>query len=199
MLYLLHKGLILVMDVQGQWRLCYKLVHGVWAEIHGEVLTLVAKPTFGPLVGIAGSRTRLTFSGTAVRDAIVFTTNDCSLAHTYSPGPATLPIRLQSSEISTTENMTMVDKLRVCFAVQESGMDSPDDWATLDLSLIQRAPPVAHPVRVVVGSTPDMTLTNIIEGTLFFRYLFHCRHATSFECRYSVFSKGYTLLFSPRL
>ena len=86
--------------LNGTWRVCYKQAGGgLWTLVGQTVpynlgttvgpgsymtplyFTVISFPSFSPLVGVAGSVTPITFSGSVDGDYIVLQTGDCNNAH----------------------------------------------------------------------------------------------------------------------
>ena len=146
------------------WNTCVKVLDGIWTMVANVRLTVVARPTIFPVVGIAGSVTPITFSHTVGStgnvtantsanvtsvalpqitdsDFVVIQSAPCSSAYVAATGPTSLaPTLLQNSMVSTTTAMTATAELRVCYATKESGGNSGDDYTELPLKLQHRTP-----------------------------------------------------------
>jgi hypothetical protein len=154
----------------GTYKFCYKLADSAWGHVANNNLIVLAPPSFSPVVGIAGTLTRLTFTGASNGDIIVLAAGvNCSTigAHTAIANASSLGKRtLEQMKVNTLHLMTYAGVLRACFATQESGANSTDDFALLPLSFTQRAPPVFSPSRMIVGAQQEMNISNTATGDL---------------------------------
>lgn len=158
---------------KGFWKMCYKLVGGIWTGVTNRQLTVISRPTFTPTLGISGSITPLTFNGSQTGDFIVLQQNNCDNSHIVVSSEMSLPKTAISNtplcygidcttypnSILTHVNMTLPTALKVCFASMESGGNSPDDFTALDLDFEQITSPDFHPKRASVGTAQLLNVT----------------------------------------
>ena len=164
----------------GSWNLCYRLNGGLWTWVRDYTLTVIPVPSFSPLVGIAGTLTPLTFSGTMLDDLVSITStllcnstwNMTNSAHSLAS------TNLLDDRINTLVSMTQVGMLTVCFATKESRGNSADDFITLPIQFRQRSFPLIEPVtwqagvgtmRTVSGAAQEFNFSGVLSGdaTLF--------------------------------
>jgi len=55
--------------------------------------------------------------------------------------------------------------LKVCYATQESGGDSADDYVELPQEFTQLTPPSFHPARTFTGAAQSLSVTAANNGT----------------------------------
>ena len=163
----LHKG-----TDPGIYKLCYKPSVGIWTHVTYQNLTVVARPVYLPVMGMSGTVTVITFMGsmhtplgpdyslhTATDgDFVVMTAHgtSCDDAHTITAGTAALPrTNVSDLQVSTTMSMTATTQLHLCYALQLSGGDSADDYATLDHAFSQLD---FDPKRIISGAPQLITV-----------------------------------------
>jgi hypothetical protein len=163
--------------IAGMWTLCYKTAGGVWTMIKPAAthdLNVLSKPTFVPLMGMAGVSIPFTFP-TGMSPALTQAMNDTNLvtvpidgdyvtmqltscldAYGTALGPNALSKRnLTALSAATDLAMTSPNLLKVCYATKESGGDSIGDFGTLDVEFRQL---LIAPERTVLGSTQKVTI-----------------------------------------
>ena len=175
-------------------RTCMNKKDGVWTKIKysaGELMSkggynadpnliptklllIIPRPAFAPLLGIAGSVTPLTFTGSFNRgvvagDYAVVRPTDCSDAHlTVTTSSSVLPQALKTIAIGTnlliltTKEMTDNIKLVVCFATKESVAsmgNSDDDYVILSSFYTQITPVQFNPDRTISQAPQKFVVT----------------------------------------
>ena len=129
-----------------------------------------------PAFGIAGMVTPVTFSGVNNSDFVVLSSAGCAAPQSVSTGADTLAkTTLALHKVSTTVAMNSVASLSVCFATQQSGGDSPDDYVTLAAPLSQLDVPAFDPVRLIKGTAQVLvTMSSFPSPQKFFKQnVFH--------------------------
>jgi len=147
----------------GTYTMCYKPVGGLWTKNADRIFNIIHKPVFSPLVGIAGSRTQITFNGTIDSDVIVMKQGDCSNAHTvYSHSWGLATTNITGNQIYTTHDMIGVGVLKLCFATQESIAsegNTADDYVELEDEFVQRWAADYNPRRTITGAPQLLAFT----------------------------------------
>ena len=136
----------------------------------------MARPTFTPAVGLAGSVTHFNISGVTAGDFVVLKPDNCSNAHAALTGANALgvtsitststPVSNASSLVSfhfaSTTAMTAVGTLKVCYASLQSGGNSADDFVALDVDFVQRSVPQFAPNRLIEGTSQKLLVLSLI-------------------------------------
>ena len=145
----------------GTYQMCYKpSTTGLWTLVTGNDLTIIGKPTMSPEVGLAGSITNLTLSGSTDGDFIVISA-DCSQPQAVVDGVGSMVrVSIVGGLVRTTTVMVANTTLQVCIASAESGGDSADDYVALGQTLTQRTPPSFLPIRIVKDAAQQIVISN---------------------------------------
>jgi hypothetical protein len=155
----------------GDWTFCYKPVGSgaVWTAVPAFPLRIDALPTtFFPFAVTAGSVTDLTFTATDMAvggDYVVIKETSCADAANTSATSLSLPRTVIEADLIVTLSSTMKHGvsggvlLYICFASQESGGNSDDDYSQFPIPLNFMPPPVYTPQRTVAGATQTLDVT----------------------------------------
>jgi len=180
----------------GEYITCYKPAgaDSLWTHVtHSRIgviniLTMTAKPTFSPITAVASHVTPIAFTGSGGMtdilngDYVVMQTGNCLNAHSAITGVQKLArTSIESGvtaayitadynkAVTTTVLMTTATQLVVCFATQESGGDTSDDYVQLAATLNQVAVPAFSPKRTGFGGFLNdgdqlYTISNVLTG-----------------------------------
>jgi hypothetical protein len=148
----------------GQWRFCvFMHFSGLWLTVNDMEMTIIPKPTFYPLIGVAGSVTPLTIVNGANSDYVVIQYGGCINAHlANNTGSSHTRQTIVNQKIFTNVLMTSTlsnhsFQLVLCYATAEGKGDSSDDYSALDIQLNQ-VPPVAFACQTCNTSLPHLTV-----------------------------------------
>jgi len=150
----------------GRYRLCYRPTPtGLWERQPGVELTVVGRPTFHPITAVAGMPTPLTFNSSVMwnngmGDYTVLKLGNCSGASRIPDtgfSLAAIALTLTSTDTNygqllTTTALRTPGPLVVCYASQEAGGDSEDDYAQLGNPLTLVPVVQFSPNRTVSGA-----------------------------------------------
>ena len=150
----------------GVWKFCHKpTVQGLWTHITGVGLVVIAKPTYTPNVGIAGSITPLALSGVMNGDFVVMVEGNCSNATSVMDGALSQQRQTVLNMTAVTSvGMVGVGNVTLCYATQESGGDSADDYTRLEQELRQLVPVSFTPNRTMSLATQHIVLSHVVIG-----------------------------------
>ena len=167
----------------GLWYMCILPLSGTWTKFAIE-LEIIRLPVFTPTQALAGNPTpiRVQNTGSTVEDGdlIVLQPDNCNNAHlTITSGNSLTKTALEGLQVYTDVRMEEVGTLKVCFATQQTGGDSSDDFMMLDDDLLQLGPPDVGPTRVVRNSRQEMTLYGGIWGA---KVAFVAKHNGTTSC-----------------
>jgi len=149
----------------GVYKFCFKAARGIWMHVHHYYLTILARPSFLPLVGFTGIATPLVFNPTVTAkdgDFVVLHNMTCDNAHTRVTSASSLAATaLSGLQVSTLPQMTYPNPLYVCYALAASGGDSHDDFATIDTKFVNI---YFWPQRTMTGSEQRITVYGARSG-----------------------------------
>jgi hypothetical protein len=146
----------------GAYNLCVQPVGGLYTSVPGFTLTLIEHPTFSPSVSYAGAGSKVSFVGSIDGDRVAMTDTNCSKAHLLTTTTATLAVQaIANARIYTDAAMTNGAVLKLCYATQESGYNSIDDFAELAANFYQTK---FSPTRTIMGAAQKISLAGMRLG-----------------------------------